>query len=188
MKLAEYNALKREFIVSQEKIIKRNGQLLEDGQMDMQFYDTRYMMMMNSESMDMQDKDFDFVSSYYDDLVETLKEADVYTNPTLKIKLKGDVYPIDDDAADLDQLYWNAVWYIQYGDGDIHRDMLQAILNKEWRNAFTDILHEIILEAKEEDDHIYKMTPDCKAMQMFEKEQLTWKGLVETTYGDCDLF
>ena len=171
MTLEEYFDFKKKFEAEAVKQLTKNQDLIDVGEKDYEKYTQRYMANITQFSGDIQ-------SYSMSELRETIAEIEANTDrfkncPEFNIRIEATAYN-DYDSAFIDEVYVAASWYYP-------KDYEDFI--KSWQLLFRTELGQM-LKPK---DKNYPLPVDCKTLQMFEEEELTWKGIQKITYGTCDI-
>ena len=170
MTLKEYLDFKKKFEAEAVRKLTKNQDLIDAGEKDSDKYYQKYMIYKHIFSGDLQSHS---MKELKEEISELEAKTDKFKNcPEFDIRLEATAYS-DYDSASVDDLYLAATWnYSQ--DYEEFRSAWQA----EFRNELGKLL--------KPKDKTYPTIVDCKTIQMFEEEELTWKGMQKMTYGTCD--
>ena len=92
--------------------------------------------------------------------------------PGFELSMSGNAYNNYDDSSEIDEVYAEIIFF---------EPMSQEKFNKKLRSEMLKNLS-VKLNPK---DNSYVVQIDCNAVEMFENEEITWKGLQKITYGTC---
>ena len=169
----EYAKFKEDFNTTAIAQHTENQNLIDAKETVYKLYTTYYMKETLMYSYNVYDEPLDDIMSELDNLKE---KTDKFKNyPEFFFTITGTAYS-DYDSATIDEVIFQASW-VQPMD----YDQLQSAMKYRFRMELGEALRPSSVAT-----HMSSMA-ECKAIQMFEEDELTWKGLQRMTYGECDL-
>jgi hypothetical protein len=170
MTLDKYKAFKEKFKEQAAIKLATNRDLIDAGIRDSSRYYRTYMKEAHMFSGDIQGYS---MSQIREEIAEIEAKIEEFTNcPRFNICLEATAYS-DYDSASVDEIYISAAW-------------LYPTDNEEFESAWKISLRKELGELLKPKDKGYPLPVECKTIQMFEEEELTWKGMQKITYGTCD--
>ncbi len=127
---------------------------------------TWFLQNYNIDSRDLDYCSYYYVMSKYNDLIGSTKEHK--HKPNFSIELTSWTQYENNEA----EIYWTASWV-----DVISESSLDNAIKKEIRLEVGKIIKPSSVKNS--------VSVDCKALQMFMENELTYKGLVNSTYGTC---
>jgi len=174
--MKQYEEAKEKFFAEQAQIHVQNKYNWEHDVKETSSYEMDYMSYNYENSEDLQGLSLVALKQEIEDFEDELSE--INTGPLLEIELTGDAQG-DYDSSMVDRIYLEATYYVP---------MNAASFSGASKRKFREFISEQLQPEQKGDSFIgFMRTVECKALQMFEEEELTWKGLQKLVYGSCDL-
>jgi len=171
MTLEEYLEFKKKFEAEAVRQLTKNQDLIDAGEKDSDKYYSSYMVHKHEFSGDLQSHS---TKELKEEIAEIEEKTDKFKGcPGFGIRLEATAYN-DYDSASIDDLYLDATWTYPAN-------------YEEFRSAWKAELRNELGRLLKPKDKSYPTIVECKTIQMFEEEELTWKGIQKMTYGTCDL-
>ena len=176
MTMKQYEEVKEQFFTDQKFLDVKNKYNWEHNIKEKSSYRMEYMSYQYERSEDLQGLSLDKIKEEIDDFESDISE--IITGPLLEVELDGDAVG-DYDSSHVEGIYLEATYYVP---------MKEQLFNGTAKTLFRDFIGEKLKPKTKEKPLVnFVKTVDCKTLQMFEEEELTWKGLQKIVYGNCDL-
>ena len=173
MNKKEYDKFKIDFNTKAIAQHTENQNLIDAKEKDIKKYTAYYMHTSIVYSYNVHQQSLDNIMTEMNDLkIKTDKFIDY---PEFFFTLEGNAYS-DYESATVDEVIFQATW-----EQPMDYEQLQSAMKQRFKMELGEALRPDSVANN------LSSLAECKAIQMFEEDELTWKGLQRMTYGQCDL-
>ncbi len=169
----EYEEFKKNFEINAIKQHTENQNLIDLKEIDYKKYHEHYMKEHIKYSYNVDNEPYDEIMKELSALKENTHKVKNY--PEFFLTLEATAYN-DYESASIDEIIFKATW-----NQPMDYDELQSEMKRRFRMKLGEKLRPSSVNSNA------SVMAECKAVQMFEENELTWKGLQRMTYGQCDL-
>jgi len=176
MTMKQYEEAKEQFFAEQAEIHVQNQCSWKNNVKEKSSYAMDYMSYNYEDSEEFQGLSIIALKQEIEEFEDELTK--INTGPLLEIALEGDAQG-DYDSSMVDRIYLEATYYVP---------MNAASFSGASKRKFREFISEKLQPAPKKDSFVgFMRTVECKALQMFEEEEISWAALQVLTYGSCDL-
>lgn len=178
----ELQQLIDEFNSEQQKIVKRNEELLAAGHKNMDDYVFDYMKRESIRSDCILESTVEELLVEIDEFKKECNDDQRFkNNPTFEIVVTGEEEWVEDYSSCLytDDIYLEGSVYTQTKS--------DPFLEIEKQKRLQKFLSLTIFEKVKSDKIKYRATVECKSLEAFLEGDLTWKGFIKQIYETCNI-
>ena len=174
MTFEEYNKFKEDFFKKEQEKVNHNIKLFKENEQDIKKYHIEYMS-----------KQFHYGDSFYEfsaeDAIDMIKDTVKYLKfekhdkkPGFETHIEAEGSSWEPGDFDIEEVTLIAYWYNLRDEEETELEMKQ-----QFRKTIGE-------ELNKETTWMSRLV-DCKVLEMFEAQEITWKGMKKLTYGNCQL-
>jgi hypothetical protein len=173
--LEKYNKFKEDFFKEEAEKYEYNKKLFLENEKEYDKYHQKYMTFKTKYFEDMQEYTIEQCIKALEETKEEIEETKLNQKPDFMTELHTDCSYWGEADYEINDISIKASWY------EVIDDETFTIRS---RNSFRETIGKML---KTDKNPYGERAVGCKVLEMFENEEITWKGMQKLTYGACDL-